>query len=126
VSSTSDLPTIFQQGSTFASRKAEAEARNAERGRTRWVSLGTREVRLPGVGREGVPRIVKVEYASDRDHPARVYAREVGTANFEPVNEIHGKEDQRQDLGTVSRSAYRQTYGSGRTETSTPLDEYEG
>lgn len=73
-------------GSSFATRKAEADARNAAR-KPRVVSLGVSTERGTTIRRgQYVPVEREIEMLMDVTHGARLYRREVGTGeDMEPI-----------------------------------------
>ena len=94
---------VFQP-STFASRKAERLAREGDQPPKRQlVSLGTQEVRLPGMGSKGKPAVAKVELFFDRFHPAQMFVRHEGETVLQPVVWRVTEEESVEDLGYPTR-----------------------
>ena len=111
---------IFQP-STFASRKAEA-AGPAPR---RLVSLGFQPHYLddPSRGAKGRPQRVDVELLYDADHPSQRYYRQDPNGVLEPLQDVHGKQEQTEPLGVVDPKSWGHSgmYGDAPAETVTPV-----
>ena len=90
---------IFQQPSSFTSRRAEREAAGPAPGQ-RLVSLGWSEQPLVGRTSEDV-EMIELELLYDLDHPSRRYYR-VRNGTLEPLFDDR-RRDQRTPLGRVPR-----------------------
>lgn len=94
---------IFQP-SSFASRKAQAEANNAERAVPRLVSLGPTERWMRDRNNQQI--MVEGELFCDVDNPMRTWVKLEGYTNLEPLFDLgDGKSDKAEALGTIKRDA---------------------
>lgn len=79
------LPKVLEPKSSFASRKREADIRNARSG-PRVVSMGVSTEHLNTLRRgQPVPVDIQVETFLEIGHGARMWRREVGTNYMEPI-----------------------------------------
>jgi len=111
---------IFQP-STFASRKAEV-AGPAPR---RLVSLGYQPHWLddPSHKANGRPQRIDVELLYDADHPSQRYYRQDPNGVLEPLQDVHGKEQEVERLGVVDRSSWGHSgsHGDAPSDTVSPV-----
>jgi hypothetical protein len=103
MTTTDNLPRAYSEPSSFASRKAAAEARGETNLPQRLVSLGW--VKMPLETRSRDPKnpvrtqIVEFEQLYDLDHPMNRYRRYRNGA-IEPYDYSSGREDEATSLGT--------------------------
>jgi hypothetical protein len=98
---------IFQP-STFASRKAEADARNAILSRQRLASLGPTEYTQRNT-RNGKIEVLEAELFVDVDHPTKRYVTIQGIPGVHPLFAASGDREKVENLGPMPRRRNRQS-----------------
>lgn len=99
---------VFNRGATFAERKAEADARNAERARRRLVSLGATEFTQRNT-RTGEVEFVDATLYADLDHPTNRFVEIDGVPGLHPLNGGDQRRDETTKLPSVRLRRFNQS-----------------
>lgn len=102
---TSEHAHVYQP-SSFASRRAEAQARGERRSGQRLVSLGVREQWIEAGGRFGKGTMVKLEFLFDADDPNRRYRRLYPNGTLEPIDIATGGQQTVEPLGVIRAEGF--------------------
>lgn len=83
---------IFTEGRTFAERKADADANNAQHSGRRLVSLGSTEFAQRNT-RTGETEYLDAEMFMDLDKPMERFVQIAGVNGMHALHSVEGKED---------------------------------